>query len=213
LLFSFTAVLPKWLEDLRKRRNVTTSSIECLVSDDRDIPIRPARPIDIEADGTVLSALGLIKQIIKRELEEANSSIEIVPFVRALLRKSGTKLPRYCGCYQLLYQCISWCEEILETIDFLSGSHTSTREMGREFIVSAQRLVKSKINELTRTSEGRPIMYITKETVIAANRNYQHTKESSITLFSTMEIEQIVADRLLKASSVKELLRKLQAER
>ena len=124
-----------------------------------------------------------------------------------------TRQPRYCGCYQLLYHCISWCEEILETIDFLSGSHTSTRELGREFVESAQRLVKTKINELTRTSEGRPIMFITKETVITANRSYQHTKESSITLFSTEEIEQIVAERVLKASPVKELLLKLKADR
>ena len=206
-------MLPKWLDDLRKRQNVQTSSTQSLLADDRDTPIRGAKAIDIEDDGSVLSALGLVKRIIRCELDEANSSMEIVPFVRALLRKSGTKLPRYCGCYQLLYQSILWCEEILEKIDFLSGCHTLNREVGREFIDSAHRLVQSKINEFPRSSEGRPLMYMSKEVVIAANRHYQYTKQSSIILFSTDDMVQIVAERLLKASSVKELLKKLKSER
>jgi hypothetical protein len=205
--------MPKWLDDLRHQHNVQKPFIQSLMIDRSNVPTSAVKSIDVEEDGSLLSAFGLVKQYIEQELNEANMSRETKPYVRSFLRKSGIKLPRYCGCYQLFHQSLLWCEEIIDKVNFIAGSHVGNQAMDLEFVDAAQRLVKLKMKELPKNSNGRPIMQISKAIVIAANKHYQYTKESSIQLFTTEDIDQIIAERLVKFTSVKDVVREIRQKK
>jgi hypothetical protein len=201
--------VPQWLIDLRVAHKVQQPMIQSLARDQTTIAVNSPKTIDIEDDDSELSAFGLVKHHIQTDLNLANTAQDTKIYVRALLRKTGVKLPRYCGCFYLLHQSILWCHEILDTVNFVAGLHMSDQEIGQDFVAAAQQLVKSKVNNMPKTSIGRPIMQIGKAIVIAANKLYQFTKASSMDLFSTENIDRFVAERLVRGSSIKETARKM----
>jgi hypothetical protein len=101
----------------------------------------------------------------------------------------------------------------MKKINFVTGSHVISQEMDLEFTDATQKLVQLKVQELPRNSNGRPIMLINKAVVITAHQHYEFTKESSIALFSSDDIDEIVAKRLLKTSVIKEHIQELRREK
>jgi hypothetical protein len=173
------------------------------------LPVYIPTSAELNENDTYVSAYGLICQSIRDDINMANDFKDLKLYVRTLLRKTGVKLPRYCGCMNLLYYAISWCYEIFEKINFVAGLHLSNQELDAEFLITAEKLVKQKIEQMPKNSQMQPILIIPKSVVVAAIKLYDFTKRSCIEFFSCDGIERFATERLVKNAVVREKAQQL----
>ncbi|CAF3467600.1 unnamed protein product [Rotaria socialis] len=196
--------VPEWLQNSRQQHGINTPIFQVINGEQAPLPTYKPTSVELEADGSYISASGVVCQYIEDDLNAANLSKDSKQYVRALHRKTGVKLPRYCACMNLLYHSISWCYEILDKINFVAGLHASNQELDTEFALAAEQLVRRKVEQMPKDSQGRPIMFIPKKVVLAAIKLYNFTKQSSIDFFSCDGVERFAIERLVKRAQLKE---------
>jgi hypothetical protein len=172
-------------------------------------PLHVPTPTELDEDGSYMSAYGLICRSIFEDVKMANDSKSLTMYERSVLRKTGVKLPRYCGCVNLLYHAVSWCYEIFDKLNFVAGCHGSNEEMDVGFLTAAEQLVKEKVDEMPKDKYGRPILMISKPIVVASIKLYEFTKRSCMEFFSSNNIDQFAANRLVKNAAVREIAQEM----
>ncbi|CAF1683549.1 unnamed protein product [Rotaria magnacalcarata] len=205
--------VPEWLQNIRQQHGINSPMFQVISGEQAPLPTYTPTSVELEADGSYISASGVVCQYIEADLKAANLSNDVKLYVRSLLRKTGVKLPRYCACMNLLYHSISWCYEILDKINFVAGLHASNQELDTEFAIAAEQLVRRKVEQMPKDSQGRPIMYIPKKVVLAAIKLYNFTKQSSIDFFSCDRIERFSTERLVKSAQLKENAQQLRTNK
>ncbi len=205
----FIVVIPKWLHQLHQRHRINLPIIQVIGGEEGSLPVHLPTPDELEEDGSYISAYDLVRRSIVVDIIMANDFEDLKLYARAVLRKTGVKLPRYCASMALFYYAMSWCYEIFEKINFMAGLHVSNQKLDIEFVVAAKELVKGKIEQMQKNSRDQPILMIPKSVAVAAIKLYDFTKRSSMEFFSCDGIEQFSTERFVKNAVVKEAAQQL----
>jgi hypothetical protein len=211
--YLFIVVIPEWLDDLHQQHPSDRPMVQTIGSQQTSLPLHVPTPAELNEDGSYESAYGLICQSIQEDLEMANDLQKYNSYERSVLRKTGVKLPRYCGCINLPYHAVSWCYEIFDKLNFVAGCHGSNEEIDLEFLTAAERLVKEKVDEMPKDKYERPILIIPKPVVVASIKFYEFTKRSCIELFSSNDIDRFAVNRLVKNAAVREAAQQMRTNK
>lgn len=150
----------------------------------------------------------IIKQTLNQKVANilsTKSNYICLAHVRALLRKTGVKLPRYAANLQLFVMAISLCHKLFDKLNFVHGLHVGDfPDIDDSFIQEAEKLVKDEISKLPRNKSNQPVIIIRKNVVIAANKIYSFNKQTNINLFNTDNIERFHQERVEKIRRLRE---------
>lgn len=181
------------------------------------------RTIDVEEDGSTLSAYGLLEKLIKEDLAKSED-LNRVPHVRALYAKSSQKLPRIVANTHLFFVAIhlltSNSYDLFNYVSFREGSGTanSINGLSYQFLEAAKKVVHTymkmhlkietiKVGE-NNVTQTKFILDVTKEAVLAGYNLFKHMQDVQLAIFDLSNIDNIVKTRMTNSSRKSEEARK-----
>ncbi|CAF1625877.1 unnamed protein product, partial [Rotaria sp. Silwood1] len=188
--------------------NVLPSFYELVPSENT---LNGRRNIDIEPDGSTLSANSLLTKLIKEDVaksEDANRPLH----VRALYAKTPQKLSRIVANTHLYFVAIHLLTsndyDLFNYVSFREGSGTANSIVGvsTKFLEAAKNVVNNYMKmhfktELVKVGEneiiqGKFIIDVTKEAVLAGYSLFKYIQDVQLAIFDLSGLSSIVKNRL-----------------
>ena len=181
------------------------------------------RNIDIEDDGSTLSAYALLEKLIKEDLAKSED-MNRPPHVRALYAKTSQKLPRLVVNTHLFFVAIhlltSNVYNLFNYISFREGSATanSLKGLSPKFMETAKTVVHEYMkmhfkSELINVGDadvvqGKFVIDVTKEAVLAGYNLFKYMQDIQLAVFDLSPLDAIIKTRLANGSRKIEEARK-----
>ncbi|CAF3895534.1 unnamed protein product [Rotaria sp. Silwood1] len=181
------------------------------------------RTIDVEEDGSTLSAYALLEKLIKEDLAKSED-MNRAPHVRALYAKTTKKVPRIVANTHLFFIAIHLLTsndyELFNYVSFREGSGTanSINGLSSKFLETAKNVVynymkmhfkieKIKVGDV-EVVQGKFIIDVTKEAILAGYNLYKYMQDIQFAVFDLSGLDGIVKKRLANSSRKVEEVRK-----
>lgn len=169
------------------------------------------RTIDIEDDGSTLSAFGLLDKLIKEDLAKSED-MNRAPHVRALYAKTPQKLPRLVANTHLFFVAMHLLTNndysLFNYVSFREGSGTanSIKGLSTKFMETAKSVVHQYLqkhfkSEIIKVGEaeivqGKFILDVTKEAVMAGYNLFKHMQDTQMAVFDLSGLDSIIKTRI-----------------
>ncbi|CAF1343667.1 unnamed protein product, partial [Didymodactylos carnosus] len=181
------------------------------------------RNIDIEPDGSTLSAYALLAKLIKDDLAKSED-VNRPPHIRALYAKTAQKLPRIVANTHLYFTAIhlltSNAYNLFNYVSFREGSGTANSISGlsSKFMETAKNVVHDymKIHFKSETIkvgedeivQGKYVMNVTKEAVLVGYNLFKYMQDIQLSIFDLSGLDAIIKTRLANGTRKIEEVRK-----
>ncbi|CAF3862945.1 unnamed protein product [Rotaria sordida] len=181
------------------------------------------RTIDVEEDGSTLSAYFLLEKLIKEDLAKSED-MNRAPHVRALYAKTTQKLPRIVANTHLSFIAIHLLTsndyELFNYVSFREGSGTanSINGLSSKFLEPAKNVVYNymkmhfKIEKIevgdVEVVGGKFIIDVTKEAILAGYNLFKYMQDIQLAVFDLSGLDGIVKTHLANSSRKVEEVRK-----
>ena len=184
---------------------------------------RKRRTIDIEEDGSTLSAYALLEKLIKEDMAKSED-MNRAPHVRALYAKTSQKLPRLVVNTHLYFVAVHLLTsnnyDLFNYVSFREGSGiaNSLSGLSSKFMQTATKVVHNYMkmyfkSETIKVGEGEVvqgkfIMDVTKEAVLAGYYLFKYMQDIQLAIFDLSGLDAIIKARLANSSRKVEEARK-----
>ncbi|CAF3901093.1 unnamed protein product [Rotaria sp. Silwood1] len=156
------------------------------------------RTIDVEEDGSILSAYALLEKLIKEDLAKSED-MNRAPHVRALYAKTTKKVPRIVANTHLFFIAI----HLLTSNDYELFNYVSFREGSG----TANSINGLSIGDV-EVVQGKFIIDVTKEAILAGYNLFKYMQDIQLAVFDLSGLDGIVKKRLANSSRKVEEVRK-----
>ncbi|CAF3263216.1 unnamed protein product, partial [Rotaria sp. Silwood2] len=181
------------------------------------------RTIDIEDDGSTLSASGVLQKLINQDMAKSED-LNRAQHVRALYTKTGQKLPRLVANTHLFFIAIHLLTsnkyDLFNYVSFREGSGTanSINGLSMKFMKKAKTVVHNYMKDYfksetikvgdTEVVQGKFIIDVTKEAVRAGYNMFKYMQDIQLAIFDSSGLDAIIRTRLTNSSRKIEEARK-----
>jgi hypothetical protein len=173
------------------------------------------RTIDIEEDGSTLSAYALLEKLIQQDSAKADD-LNRPQHVRSLYAKTGYKLTRIVANTHLYFLAIHLLTsnkyELFNYVSFREGSGTanSINGLSNKFLEKATTIVHNfmknhyksetyKVGE-TEIIQEKFVLDVTKESVLSGYQLFKYMQDVQLAIFDLSSLDSVIKTRLTNSS-------------